>query len=159
MAVKEIVVGQRFLALSTDQKPTNGISAGATLRETDTFKDFIFNGEVWIPKAQKTITLQWTNENISPQSYFAQSIPCAAFDMATAFISASGNAQVSFRVADPEGNDYAWDPLGIMNGASLRASAQAQITGLPYVKLVVTNNGEQAITVDTFVYLGKRGGV
>jgi hypothetical protein len=157
MAVKEIAVGQRFLALATDMKPINGVSAGAVLKETDTYKDFIFDGESWVPTGQKNILFSWLNETIAPQSFFARSIPCADFDVATAFIAASGSSQVSFRVTDPEGSDYAWDPLGTMNGASLRASAQAEVTGLPYVKLVVTNGGEQAITVNVFAYLGKRG--
>jgi hypothetical protein len=156
MAVKEIVAGQRFIALSTDQKPTSGIIAGATLRETDTFKDFIFDGEVWVPKAQKTMTLQWTNETIASQSFFAQSIPCADFDVATAFVAGTGNIQISFRVASPDGSAYAWDPLGTMNSASMRASCQAIVSGIETIKVIAANNTGEAVNANIYVYLGKR---
>jgi hypothetical protein len=59
-------------------------------------------------------------------------------------------------VALPNGSDYAWDPLGTMNSASMRASCQASVSGIEMVKVVAANNTEETVTANIYVYLGKR---
>lgn len=153
MALRAYANGMKYIGLSTDTKPTNS-EAGATLFETDTNKEFIFGDEEWELKNQKTY--EWLNQEIAPGSFFSQSIPAAGFDLATGFVSGTGSIQISFRVALPNGSDYAWDPLGTMNAASMRASCQANVSGIETVKVVAANNTEEVITADIYVYLGKR---
>ena len=40
---------QRYTCLSSDTKLTADIKAGSTCKETDTRKDFLFNGTAWVP--------------------------------------------------------------------------------------------------------------
>ena len=156
MAVKEISAYQKFLALSTDEKPIEGVNAGAPLRETDTCLDYFFEGEIWVLKNIKKKTYEWLNQVIEGGSSFNQRIHTADFDLATAFLSSTGNVQLSFRVASPSGDDYAWDPLGTINAPSMRVSCQAQIRGIPTITVVATNNGTEPVTADIYVYLGKQ---
>ena len=153
MAIRVYANGMKYMGLSTDTKPISA-EVGAVLFETDTKRDFIFSGEAWELKNQKTY--EWLNKEIAPGSFFSQSIPSGGFDLATAFIAGTGNAQISFRVALPNGSDYAWDPLGTMNSASMRASCQASVSGIEMVKVVVANNTEETVTANIYVYLGKR---
>lgn len=153
MSVSCYANGMKCICLSSDTKPVPA-EIGAELFETDTKKTFIFTGSGWELKNQKTY--EWLNQEIAPGSFFSASIPAAGFDLATAFIAATGSAQISFRVALPDGTDYAWDPIGTMNGASQRASCQANISGIEMIKVVATNNTETTITASIYVYLGKR---
>lgn len=153
MAIRVYANGMNYMGLSTDTKPTSA-EVGATLFETDTKREFISTGDGWELKNQKTY--EWLNQEIAPGSFFSQSIPSAGFDLATAFVAGTGNTQISFRVALPNGSDYAWDPLGIMNSASMRASCQASVSGIEMVKVVAANNTEETVTANIYVYLGKR---
>ena len=155
MAVRVYANGMKYIGLSSDAKPDKA-EAGAVFFETDTKKEFIFSGESWELKNQKTYA--WLNQEIPPGSFFSASIPAAGFDLATAFASGTGNIQISFRVALPDGSDYAWDPLGTINSASMRTSCQADISGIETIKAVVVNNTEETVTADIYVYLGKRQG-
>lgn len=141
------------MCLSVDEKPTHA-ELGATLFETDSKREYIFNGDGWVLKNQ--MTYEWLNQEIAPGSFFSANISVAGFDLATAFVAGTGNTQISFRVATPSGSDYAWDPLGTMNGASMRSSCQANVNGIEMVKIVAANNSEETVTVDIYVYLGKR---
>ncbi len=156
MAIKAYANGTKYMGLSTDTKPTSA-EVGATLFETDTKREFIFSGDGWELKNQKTY--EWLSQEIAPGSFFSQSIPAAGFDLATGFVAGTGNAQISFRVALPNGSDYAWDPLGNMNAASMRSSCQANISGIEMVKIVAANNTEETIIANIYVYLGKKGGI
>lgn len=153
MAIRSYANGMKFMSLSTDIKPTSA-ELGAALFETDTKREFIFNGNGWELKNQKTY--EWLNEEIAPGSFFSANIPTTGFELATAFVAGTGNIQISFRVALPEGSDYAWDPLGTMNSASMRASCQAKVCGIETVKVVATNTTEEMVTANIYVYLGKR---
>ena len=157
MAIKEIVVGQRFLALQSDDKPLEGVSAGATLKELDTLDEYVFDGDSWILEKAKSKKYEWLNIEIGSNNYFIETIPCEAFDMITGFVSATGNVQISFRVTKSDGEDYSWDALGIMNEASIRNSSQGSITGIPYVKVIVTNDTAETVTADIYIYLGRKG--
>ena len=156
MAIRAYANGTKYMGLSTDTKPTSA-EVGAILFETDTKREFIFSGEAWELKNQKTY--EWLNQEIAPESFFSSSIPAAGFDLATGFVAGTGNAQISFRVALPNGSDYAWDPLGTMNAASMRSSCQANISGIETVKVVAANNTEETVTANIYVYLGKKGGI
>lgn len=153
MSVNIYANGMKYICLSSDTKPAQA-EMGADLFETDTKKAFIFTETGWELKNQKTY--EWLNQEIATGSFFSASIPAAGFDLATAFIAATGSAQISFRVALPDGTDYAWDPLGNMNGASQRASCQANVSGVEMIKVIATNNTEAVITANIYVYLGKR---
>lgn len=153
MAIKAYANGMKYMGLSTDAKPESA-EVGATLFETDTKREFIFSGDGWEIKNQKTY--EWLNQEIAPGSFFSASIPSSGFDLATAFVAGTGNIQISFRVALPNGNDYAWDPLGTMNGASMRASCQANVSGIEMIKVIAANNTTETVTADICVYLGKR---
>ncbi len=153
MAIKQYANGMKYMAVSTDVKPTSA-DIGAILFETDTKREFIFSGEDWELKNQKTY--EWLNQEIAPGSFFSASIPAAGFDIATAFVAGTGNIQISFRAALPNGSDYAWDPLGSMNAASMRSSCQASVSGIEMVKVVAANNTEETVTANIYVYLGKR---
>jgi hypothetical protein len=107
-------------------------------------------------KNQKTY--EWLNQEIPPGSFFSASIPTGGFDLATAFVAGTGNIQISFRVASPDGSAYAWDPLGTMNSASMRASCQAIVSGIETVKVIAANNTGEAVNANIYVYLGKRWG-
>ena len=156
MAIKAYANGTKYMGLSTDTKPTSA-EVGAALFETDTKREFIFSGDGWELKNQKTY--EWLSQEIAPGSFFSSSIPAAGFDLATGFVAGTGNAQISFRVALPNGSDYAWDPLGTMNAASMRSSCQANISGIETVKVVAANNTEETVTANIYVYLGKKGGI
>lgn len=158
MAIRAYANGTKYTWLSTDTKPTKPTSAdlGATLFETDTKREFIFSGEAWELKNQKTY--EWLNQEITPGSFFSSSIPAAEFDLATAFVAGTGSIQISFRVALPNGSDYSWDPLGSMNAASMNSFCQANISGIEMIKLVAANNTEETVTANIYVYLGKRWG-
>jgi hypothetical protein len=156
MAIREVTVGQKYLAHSEDQKPLVGVSIGAYLREYNTGKEFVFNGEQWHEKTRKKAMYKWLEQSIAAGSFFGHSIPVEEFDLITAFASSNGSVQVSFRVTDDTGTDYAWDPLGVMNGASQRASSQAQISGMSFVKIIVTNSGVDAVTASIYAYLGRK---
>ena len=153
MAIRQYANGMKYMGLSTDTKPSSA-EVGASLFETDTKREFISTGDGWELKNQKTY--EWLNQEIAPGSFFSSSIPAAGFDLATAFVAGTGNTQISFRVALPNGSDYAWDPLGSMNAASMKSSCQANISGIEIVKLVAANNTEETVTADIYVYLGKR---
>jgi hypothetical protein len=153
MAIRAYANGMKYMGLSTDTKPTKA-DVGATLFERDTKREFIFTGDGWELKNQKTY--EWLNQEIPPGSFFSANIPVAGFDLATAFVAGTGNIQVSFRVGAPDGSDYAWDPLGTMNNASMRASCQANVSGIEMIKVVAVNNTEETVTADIYVYLGKR---
>lgn len=153
MALRLLEKGQRFLALSTDEKPMD-VKAGAILKEIDTQNIYIFDGTDWAIEKLKTKTYKWINETIPAGEYFNVTIPCLGFDLITAFVNASGNALASFRATNDDGSDYSWDPLGIMNSPSLKVSAQAEISGMPFVELVITNEAGVDINMDIFVYLG-----
>lgn len=83
MAIRSYANGMKYMGLSTDTKPTKA-DVGASLFETDTKREFIFTGDGWELKNQKTY--EWLNQEIAPGSFFSQSIPTAGFDLATAFI-------------------------------------------------------------------------
>lgn len=153
MAMKAYANGMKYIGLSTDTKPAQA-EVGAAFFETDTKREFIFSGETWELKNQKTY--EWLNQEIPPGSFFSASIPAAGFDLATAFAAATGNTQISFRMALPNGSDYAWDPLGNMNSASMRATCQANVSGIEMIKVVVSNVTEETVTANIYVYLGKR---
>jgi len=155
MGLRLLEKGQRYLALSTDEKPINGVKPGAVLKETDTQNTYIFDGVDWVIEKLKSKTYKWTSETILAGEYFNVSIPCLGFDLATVFVSASGKVGVSFRATNDDGSDYSWDPLGVMNSSSKKVSAQADITGLHFVELVITNEAGVDINLDIFVYLGK----
>ncbi len=137
MAIRVYANGMKYMGLSTDTKPTSA-EVGATLFETDTKREFIFGGDGWELKNQKTY--EWLNQEIAPGSFFSANIQAAGFDLATAFVEGTGNTQISFRVALPNGSDYAWDPLGTMNSASMKASCQASVSGIELIKVIASNN-------------------
>lgn len=153
MGIRVYANGMKYMGLSTDAKPTSA-EVGATLFETDTKIEFIFSGDSWELKNQKTY--EWLNQEIAAGSFFSASIVAAGFDVATAFIAGTGNTQISFRVAMPNGSDYAWDPLGTMNSASMKASCQASVSGIENVKVVAANNTVGTVTANIYVYLGKK---
>lgn len=154
MAIKPYANGMKYVGLSTDEKPVNA-EVGTSLFETDTKDEYIYDGDGWVLKNQKTY--QWLNEEITAGSFFSGDIPASGFDLATAMVVATGNVQISFRVALPNGFDYAWDPLGTMNGASMKTSCQAEVRGIESIKVIVSNNTEESVTAGIYVYLGKRG--
>jgi hypothetical protein len=153
MAIKVYANGMKYLGLSTDTKPANAES-GATLFETDSKKKYISTGDGWALKNQKTY--EWLNQEIAPGSFFSANILAAGFDLATAFVAGTGSVQISFRVATPNGSDYAWDPLGTVNAASMKSSCQANISGIDMVKIVASNDTVATVTANIYVYLGKK---
>lgn len=152
MAVRAYANGIRYICLSTDEKPAVA-QTGAILFETDTKRKYIFSGTEWV--LQKQRTYQWTNLEIAQGSFFSADISVSGFDLATGFAAATGNVQISFRAASPSGGDYAWDPLGAMNAASMRASCQAHVTGMEKIKVVVANSSQETVFASIYVYLGK----
>jgi hypothetical protein len=155
MSVKEITVGQRFIAESTEEKPTSGVHVGATLFEVDTSNAYFFDGEQWVLQSIKSKRLEWLNQPIEAGSHFGQVISCEGFDLITAFAYATGNVRLTFRVCDPSGDNYSWDALGTVNGVTQRVSSQAQITGMPKVKMTLVNEDSEEINANIFIYLGK----
>lgn len=155
MAIKTYSNGLKYLGLSTDEKP-NRAEIGATLFIEDTKQEYIFSGESWILKNQKTY--EWLNQVITSGSFFSANIQAAGFDLATALVVATGSTQISLRVTAPDGEEYAWDPLGTMNTASQRASCQANVSGIEMLKVVASNNSGELVTANIYVYLGRRGG-
>lgn len=155
MTLRVISVGQKYLAHSTDIKPIAGISVGAFLREYDTGRELIFNGDDWEMLIKKSKTYEWENKTIPANDYISKNILVEEFDQITAFVCSSNSVQTSFRVVSPNGDDYAWDILGNMNSASIRNTAHAQITGLPMVKLLVTNSSAEPVSANIIAYLGK----
>lgn len=143
----------RHIGLSSDEKPLVA-ETGAIFFETDTKRKYIFDGEQWILKNQRTY--EWTNLEIAQGSFFSADILVSGFDLATGFAAATSNVQISFRAASPSGSEYAWDPLGTMNSASMRASCQANVTGVENIKVVVVNTSQEAVFANVYVYLGKR---
>lgn len=144
--------GTRYLGLSADTKPID-VDVGATFIETDTRREYVFDGTKWQCINQKTY--EWLNVEITSKSFFNADVLAGGFKNATGFVASDGNTQISFRATDPQGNDYGWDILGNMNSASMRASCQADICGLDRVKLIVQNDTEETVTVNIYVYLGR----
>lgn len=52
MAVKQLSQYERYVGLSTDEKPTTGVSVGSTFLESNTSKMFVFDGTQWKEKVQ-----------------------------------------------------------------------------------------------------------
>ena len=152
MAVRAYANGTRYICLSTDVKPDIA-QTGAVLFETDTKRKYIFSGSEWI--LQKQRTYQWTNVEIAQGSFFSADIPAAGFVIAPGFAAATGCVQSSFGAASPNGVDYAWDPLGTINTASMRTSCQAHVTGMEKIKVIVANSSQETVFASIYVYLGK----
>ena len=106
---------------------------------------------------KKVAEHSWLAEEIGADSFILKTVQCKDFDYASAMVDATAAVQISFRVTSPDGSSYAWDPIGNMNSASQKASCQANITGMPYVTVVVTNAGEASVTASLYLYLGLRG--
>ena len=53
MAFTLITSTQRYACLFTDTKPTDGVKLGSLAMETDTGKEFVFNGTTWVPYSQQ----------------------------------------------------------------------------------------------------------
>ncbi len=47
MAFKLITTIRRFIGTSTDTKPTTGVPIGSTFYETDTARNYIYDGTNW----------------------------------------------------------------------------------------------------------------
>lgn len=50
MAVRLEAHQSRYVGLSTDTKPTEGVAPGSTFFETDTKRLFMFDGRKWLEK-------------------------------------------------------------------------------------------------------------
>lgn len=144
--------GKKYIGTSLDIKPLS-VDSGAEFFETDLKRAFIFDGEKWVLKNEKLY--EWEDESLGVGEVFDRYIETSSFDLLTAFASASGNVSLSFRVANPEGTDAAWDPLGSMNSPSLKVSAQARVSGINKVRVVVENTSGSEVTFSLYVYLGK----
>lgn len=144
----------KYMGLSTEDKPVDVVN-GAIFIETDTECEFIFNSEKWELKDQKTY--EWLDIQIESGSFFSADIDVGMFDLATGLFIGDGNGQISFRVTDPSGTFYAWDPLGNMNSATLHSSCQASVTGLEKVKLIVQNSTDEVVKSNIYVFLGRSG--
>lgn len=63
---------QRYTCLSSDTKLTDGIKTGSTCKETDTRKDFLFNGTAWVPdNATTAITHTTAAVGVAPGAALA----------------------------------------------------------------------------------------
>jgi hypothetical protein len=52
--INPLATAYRYTCLSSDTKLTAGILTGAVCKETDTRKEFIFNGTAWVPDIATT---------------------------------------------------------------------------------------------------------
>ncbi len=155
MSIKVYGNGKKYLGLSTDEKPSLA-DVGSEFLETDSGEKFIFDGTQWLGVSSKSIN--YKDVLISEGSFFTKNIKASSYDLLTAFASSTGNISLSFRVANPDGDDYSWDPLGSMNSPSMRTSAQAKVSGIKTVKVVLENKSEEDVTTSLYLYLGKQGG-
>ncbi len=147
-----------FLALSTDDKSNLEVTVGSVLFETDTKKEYVFDGENWVVKQKYPHALEhkWLSEDIEAGGHLGSYIDCEDYDTITVYAHSDANAEVSIRMTNKDETDYSWDYLGTINTASPSASAQANITGVPKVYVAVVNNTESLITTNLYVYLGRK---
>jgi len=109
MAFTLITSTQRYACLSTDTKPTNGVKLGSLAMETDTGKEFVFNGTTWVPYSQqvsvvgslaKSVTLQSNASATGNGTHYTPTTP----ETLTFEISGTSTSRtVVFELAGPKG--------------------------------------------------------
>jgi hypothetical protein len=119
----------RFIVLSTDTKPTVGISAGATALEQNTGFLFIFNGYAWVPKSfmpESTVNYKQISLNQAANTYDIMTATAQALFIDAVIVHVPDDLSA---VAGFTSISVQTDDVAAIETLSAAAGAKANLTG------------------------------